>query len=143
MILACGQSGQHDHHDEAAAGGKATSDSIYNIVMEDHNVAMAKLGQLKKYQDLCAKEVDSITTVLAKKKDPALAARKEMLESLKTSLKQAEDDMDHWMTGFEPDSAGTTEESKLKYYNAEKDKVGSIKDNMLALLSRADTTFKK
>src|SRR4030095_78948 len=116
---------------------------IYNIVMEDHNVAMGKMGQLARYQKLCAKESDSLTALLTKKKDPVLAERKLKLDSLKTALKEAEDAMNHWMEGFEPDSAGTTEDSKLKYYNAEMEKVGSIKDNMLTLLSRADSTFKK
>jgi len=51
--------------------------------------------------------------------------------------------MDHWMQGFETDSAGTTEESKLKYYTKEKEKVGAIKENMIAVLARADSVLKK
>ena len=58
-------------------------------------------------------------------------------------LKRVEENMDHWMEAFEPDSAGSDEASKLKYYTAEKNKVGAIKDNMISLLAKADSVLKK
>ena len=143
IVLSCGQAGQQEHHEEAATGSKATSDSIYNIVMEDHNVAMAKMGKLVKYQELCANASDSITSLLKKNRDPELLVRKIELDSLRILLRGAEKSMNHWMEHFEPDSAGTTEASKLKYYNAEKEKVGPIKDNILSLLSHADSILNK
>jgi len=143
MLTACGGSGGHENHTAASETAKSPSDSVYNLVMEDHNVAMPKMGQLSRYQVAAKKESDSIAGVLAKKKDPALSARKQMLDSLQVQLKTAEDDMDHWMQGFETDSAGTTEESKLKYYTKEKEKVGAIKENMIAVLARADSVLKK
>jgi len=143
LLTACGGGGSHEHQEAAGETAKSQSDSVYNLVMEDHNVTMPKMSQLSRYQEMVKKKSDSIGAVLTKKKDPALAAYKQMLDSLKVQLKTAEDGMDKWMEKFETDSAGTTEESKLKYYTKEKEKVGAIKENIISVLARADSALKK
>ena len=143
LLTACGGGGSQGHHEAAGETAKSPSDSVYNLVMDDHNVAMPKMGQLSRYQVTVKKESDSIAAVLSKKKDPVLAARKQMLDSLRVQLKTAEDDMNHWMESFETDSAGTTEELKLKYYSKEKEKVGAIKENIISVLALADSALKK
>jgi hypothetical protein len=70
------------------------------------------------------------------------AAKKELSETyadISKQLKQAEDKMNAWMEEFSIDSASEDTDRRIKYLTGEKVKVDSVRDQILSVISKADS----
>ena len=119
---------------------KTPEDSLYQEVMHDHDLAMARMGKVSKYIKLSQQRIDSISKLSA----PAqrkLSLYKNSLDSLNRSLRKAHENMYTWMEEFSLDSAIETNANRRAYLLSEKPKVERVKNDILSLLTKADSLF--
>lgn len=110
---------------------RTLSDTLYREVMKGHDVGMAKIGELMRYQQLLRQKADSIDQT--RNGD----THKSILDSVLEELTQAEALMNQWMQEFEPDHAGSTEEEKTSFYLSEKEKIDTVNARILRSIERA------
>lgn len=121
---------------------KTREDSLYHDVMNDHNIAMARMGKLSKYIQEVQRQLDS-TRQLSLARQRAARAHTTALDSLGVRLRAAETSMNVWMDQFSLDSAGVTNQNRLHYLENEKLRVLKVKDDILTSLEQADSLFSK
>lgn len=100
---------------------RSQSDSLYKAVMEGHELSMAKMGEIVKYQKIIKQRTDSLAGLKAKN-----ASLQAGLDSAWRSLNEAEELMNKWMQDFDPDKAGNTEKDKAAFYSKEKAKIDTV-----------------
>jgi hypothetical protein len=135
-LTACNNSG-----DTADSSQKKTADSLYDEVMDGHDVGMAKMGKLESAQNEVNRLIDSIGKLPAAAQQAA-ASLKSRLDSLKAELDYAGTAMDKWMVEMSWDSAENNLEKRIKYLTEEKLKVNQVRDNILNGLQKADTLLR-
>lgn len=113
------------------------SDSLYKAVMEGHDVAMARMGELVRYKKQLQQQADSLKSL--KDFDTTLVTT---LETAAKDLDDAEELMNKWMQEFEPDDAGTTEQQMVAFYSKEKEKVDTVKVRIFRGLDNAKELLK-
>jgi hypothetical protein len=117
---------------------KTKKDSLYQDVMDGHDVGMAKMGKIGGYIKTIGASIDSL-----KKLPTAKPADIAIHESILKDLKQAEYRMNRWMEEFVLDSAENNEPVRISYLESEKDKVNRIRERILGSISRADSLYGK
>ncbi|MBZ5857491.1 hypothetical protein [Flavihumibacter profundi] len=133
----------HDNTDRKngfSEKAKTPEDSLFQLVLDGHDFGMGKMGKIKGYQQQAIQALDSVSKL------PESATKKQLMQTyldLKEDLAYAENSMDSWMTGFNPDSAKENAEARIKYLTGEKAKVDKVKESILTSLQRADSIFKK
>jgi hypothetical protein len=132
FFAACGNESEQV---SATPAQQESPDSLFQYVMEEHNVAMAKVKKVRGYRAQADKKIDSLKKV----KKPT-----EALTTLSGELKSADENMDKWMKEFSLDSAQEgANEKRINYLNAEKVKVTKVKEEILSVLAKADTMLSK
>lgn len=119
---------------------KTKEDSLFHQIMEGHDVGMAKMGQIRKYEALAQQQLDSLAKLPAAQHNKAY---QENLLAVQQELGAAGKNMDTWMEEFNPDSLKDDQAAHLKYYQAEVDRVAGVKKQILDGLQHADSLFKK
>ena len=114
-------------------------DSLHHDVMEGHDVGMAKIGRIRKYLVRIQHELDSINKLPAKQQDKQY---QQNLVDLQEELNYAEYGMNTWMEEYKDDSAKGNETLRIKYLESEKEKVNTVKKQILEGLQRADSLLK-
>lgn len=140
-VLACNnaQDNAAERKDGYSNEPKTEIDSLYHQVMEGHDVGMAKMGALKKYNGLAQSKIDSVQKLSADKQDKSYLQE---VMTLQQQLINAEKGMNEWMEGFNLDSAsGPT--ASAGYLKSELQKVTIVRDNILGSLGKADSLLKK
>lgn len=132
FIIAC------NHASSGRAAGennssvpKTLSDSLYKKAIEGHDVGMAKMGEIARYQKILKQRSDSLT---------GLKNKAGMLPALNSALQElisAEELMNRWMQDFDPDKAGSTEAEKVRYYAREKKKIDTVTAQILRSIENA------
>lgn len=138
LILSCNNS--TDSHGNSTA--KTPADTLLDVVMDGHDVGMAKMGKLMRAQKEVSRLIDSIQKLPAKARDAA-SPYKVYLDSLLSDLNHADFLMNKWMEEFEMDSAVNNVEKRIQYLNSEKLKVTEMKTAILGSLQKADSLLKK
>jgi hypothetical protein len=121
---------------------KAKSDSLYEEVMDGHNIGMAKQSRLKALKQHAQNMLDSISKLPAAAQS-ALSPYKSRLDSLIADLDNSWNGMEQWMDDFKIDSAENNLEQRIRYLADEKLRVGKVKDAILGSLAKADSLLKK
>jgi hypothetical protein len=120
---------------------KTLNDSLMNDVMSGHDVAMGKMGKLTKLEQQAQAMLDSISKLPAKARQAA-APYSGRLDSLVKDLKYAEFAMDKWMNEFNMDSMKNDLNAQAKYLEEERQKVTTVKGNILTGIQRADSLLR-
>ena len=120
---------------------EAIADSLYDDVMDGHNVGMARFVTLQKARAEANRLIDSLQKLPAQAKQAA-APYKARLDSLVADLQYAEDAMNKWMDNFNLDSAKNDIEKRIQYLADEKVRVNKVRDAILESLQSADTLIK-
>ena len=142
ISVGCSNASDHSEHrkDGFSDNAKTPQDSLYQLVMDGHDVGMAKMGKIRSYQQQAQKALDSI------QKLPASSGKERLQQtymSIQEDLNFAEYSMNTWMEEFIPDSAKDNPEGRLTYLKTEHEKVEKVKNNIQLSLQRADSLFKK
>jgi len=119
---------------------KNKEDSLFQEVMEGHNIGMARMSKITKYLTRIQKSLDSINKLPAAKIDEGY---QQTLIDLQEDLNYAEYGMNTWMKEFKIDSAKENSEKRIQYLESEKIKVIKVKESILGSLQRADSIFIK
>lgn len=135
-LLSCNDTAKNPTNNNAAIPTTG-SDSLYKAVMEGHDVAMARMGDIVRYKTLLQSKADSLKA--AANHDTVLLAG---FETTVKDLDYAEELMNKWMREFEPDDAGTTEPEMVAFYTKEKEKVDTVKVRMFRSLDKAQELLK-
>ncbi|MFT4023049.1 MAG: hypothetical protein QM664_04595 [Flavihumibacter sp.] len=144
---ACNGGGSHEGHEDHAAARKdgfsekpaTTEDSLYKLVIDGHDEAMARMGRIKGLKADVETKLDSV------KKLPAGKLKEELTASYKllgAKLDTAYQSMNNWMKHFDPDSAKADAAKRVAYLQGELDKVNKVKEAIAGSLSKADSLFK-
>ena len=128
--------------DRQSSKSKTQADSLYNDVMDGHNVGMAKMGKLTRAEQTTRRLLDSIQKLPAKARQAAEPLRVK-LDSLQKNLSYAEFAMNKWMEEFNMDSAINDMQERVKYLDSEKIKVSKVKEAILGSLQAADSVLKE
>lgn len=137
MLMACG-----NNNSTAKSTEKTLSDSLFDDVMDGHNVGMAKMPKLTEAKKKAQIIIDSIQKLPAKAKQAA-APYLTQLDSLKKQLDYAEYAMNRWMEEINIDSANNDVQKRVQYLTDEKEKVNKVKTAILASLQKADSLLRK
>ncbi|HEX2628014.1 MAG TPA: hypothetical protein VHM26_03355, partial [Chitinophagaceae bacterium] len=142
-VVAC-----NNDKDEPGADAEPTgktieqeADSLWEQVMDGHDVGMAKMTKLEKAQEAVQRAIDSIGKLPAAAKTAA-ASLKTKLDSLQKDLKYASFAMDKWMEEFNADIKNKAADVRIKYLNEENLKVSKVKEAILGSLGKADSLLK-
>ena len=119
---------------------KTRQDSLYHEVMQGHDIGMAKMSALRKYQRQVKDQLDSMRIVPPQKLNQQY--QQAMIDLLE-ELNYADYAMFKWMEEFKVDSAADNEQKRLAYLESEKPKVEMVKHNILNSLRRADSLLDK
>ena len=117
---------------------KTREDSLYNEVMEGHDIGMARIGKLRRQINAVQTKLDSVQVL----KGNAADRLKDSLTLILQDLKSADAGMNLWMDEFQPDSARGDESRRINYLENEKLKVEKVRDQILNSLQRADSILK-
>ena len=135
-----GNSEQSDRKNGFSDIPKNKEDSLFQEVMEGHNIAMSRMVKITKYLTRIQEELDSINKLPAAKID---VKYQQALIDLREDLNYAENGMNIWMEEFKLDSAKENKEKRIQYLESEKIKVVKVKEAILGSLQRADSIFIK
>ncbi|ULQ51863.1 hypothetical protein [Flavihumibacter fluvii] len=142
VFAACNNSAhQHeDRKDGFSDNAKTPEDSLFQLVMDGHDVGMANIGKIRASLALAKAGLDSV----AKLKDsPEKEKLQQAFMDIQEDLNYAEYGMNTWMAEFNPDSATGNMDARIKYLSDEKTKVDKVKESILSSLQRADSLFRK
>ena len=131
---------QNERKDGFSNIPKNKEDSLFQEVMEGHNIGMARMIKITKYLTRIQKALDSINKLPAAKIDEEY---QQALIDLQEDLNYAEYGMNTWMKEFIADSAKENKEKRIQYLESEKIKVVKVKEAILGSLQRADSIFRK
>ena len=137
-IVACNNNAGESSGNSIA---KTKADTLFDEVMDGHNVAMGKMEKLTKAEREVNRLLDSLGKLPAKAQQAA-TPYKAKLNTLLGDLKNAEHSMDEWMKDFSIDTFSQNLEERVKYLNAEKGKVSQVKNAILDGLQRTDSLLK-
>ena len=131
---------QDDRKDGFTPVLKNREDSLYHEVMQGHDIGMAKMSTLRKYQRQVKAQLDSMSIIPRKQLNQKYhQAMSDLLEE----LNYADFAMFKWMEEFKVDSAEGNQKKRLTYLESEKPKVLLVRDNILNSLRRADSLLGK
>mgnify|MGYP001546894712 CR=1 FL=1 len=126
LLLACNNSSSDQEKGNVSNIPQTKSDSLYQDVMKGHERGMGRFGELHRYEALLSQMVDSLARVNGK--SPESKAFRWQMDSALTHLKNAENAMNQWMEEFDPNKEGKTENEKIDFYSAEKNKVIRVEE---------------
>jgi hypothetical protein len=144
VMSGCNNNNNNKTSDEDSTQPKnkeAIADSLYDEVMDGHNIGMARFVTLQKARAEANRLIDSIDKLPAQARQAA-ASYKTRLDSLVVDLQRAEDAMNKWMDNFNLDSAKNDVEQRIRYLADEKVRVNQVRDAILGSLQSADTLIK-
>ncbi|ULQ55749.1 hypothetical protein KJS94_13960 [Flavihumibacter rivuli] len=141
-MIACQGGGEEkvQRKDGFSALPSSPEDSLFQLVMDGHDIGMAKMGQLKGLQKRAQQALDSLNKL---KLTPAIEQQQQALMDVQEALNYAEYSMNTWMEEFNPDSSKEDLESRLNYLKVEQEKVEKVKNSILESLRFADSVMKK
>ncbi|MEI7585297.1 viral A-type inclusion protein [Runella sp.] len=123
---------------------KAAVEQAEKEVFVIHDEVMPKIGQLMEYKEALSKEITSLDSLLKIKSIDSLQKRKEEALALSSSLQDADKGMMDWMHDYNGDSLKTLSgDEALKAMNAEKAKIGAVRDKMLESMGKTAQLLKK
>ncbi|PZR25735.1 MAG: viral A-type inclusion protein [Citrobacter freundii] len=137
LLFSCG-----NNNAPAKSAEQTLSDSLFDQVMDGHNVGMAKMPKLTDAKKKAQIIIDSIQKLPAKAQQAA-APLLTQIDSLKKQLDYAEFAMNKWMDEINIDSANNDLKKRIQYLTDEKDKVNKVKTAILASLQKADSLLKR
>lgn len=121
---------------------EAQSDSLFEQVMDGHDIGMAKERKL----ETMTKRAEGLVDSLAKLPAKAMAAAepfKQQVSMLLGELKNADSLMTGWMNEFDAKKAKNAAfPERIDYLKLEKIKIDKVKDAILNSLNKADTLLK-
>jgi hypothetical protein len=142
IVIACNDNTGDEHATHRKDGFtktlKTKEDSLYQEVMDGHDIGMAKLGKMTGYIKAVNKSIDSI-----KSSGNPDQKKLVLLQSIAADLSQADYSMNRWMEEFKIDSAKDQEAARLAYLESERDKINTIKQRILSGIERADSLYSK
>ena len=142
VFASCQESGSDsastDRKDGYTKDLKSRKDSLYQEVMDGHDIGMARMGKIGGYLKSVNASIDSL-----KKLKSADTSKLPVLRSIAADLNQAEYGMNRWMEEFVLDSAENNEPVRVAYLESERDKVNRVKERILGSLKRADSLYGK
>lgn len=107
-------------------------------VNKGHNLGMAKMGQLTRYQQYTQRLRDSINALPAAAR-VQLDARLKQLDTLQRQIDSADTEMNKWMEGYQYDSLKDNPELRASYLSGEKIKVEAMVGLILSAIHKADS----
>lgn len=140
FFIACTESPKPARTDGFTKVLVTKEDSLLQDVMDGHDVGMARMIKLSKYQKKVADAIDSIGKLPSAKRDKAYLTT---LEELKEELSYAENSMNLWMDGFKMDSLKDQPSLRLTYLEQQRTTVLKVKEAILNSLGRTDSLFNK
>ena len=139
FLVSCGSDTSEERKNGYSDSPKNPEDSLFQDVMDLHDVAMSKMGKLAGYRKQFYGKDDSLKKIKSSSKELLTTKYGE----ISTDLKHAEDRMNAWMEQFSIDSAQDDTKRRIEYLESEKRKVSEVKDEILSALSKADSALKK
>ena len=118
---------------------KSLEDSLFKLVINGHDVGMAKISKIRQAGNEIQTLIDELSKKTGNRKnDSLLAAAKQV----KLQLDAADQGMNQWMETFNPDSMVGKEQERIAYLKDEQVKVEKVRDSILNSISGAEALLK-
>jgi hypothetical protein len=139
VLVACKNADKkhEDHSDEP----KAQADSLYNQLLDEHEVGMKDWMKIDGRQKRIKALLDSLAT-LPNKADAGISELKNKLNDAASTLQKAYDDMDSWMSSMNLDSAKNDLAQRIKYLTEEKLRATQVNEAIMKSIQKADSLLK-
>ena len=148
LLAVFGACNNADNKDKSLNAAKARADSLENLILKGHDIAMPKSMKIPDLQTEVKRLIDSIGKLPAKAKEAA-APYKSQLDAVDKELGDAYSSMESWMQEFgekfqelNNDSVKNNFEEKIKYYSSELPKIDQVKTAVLESVKKADSLLK-
>jgi hypothetical protein len=128
---------QEDHSD----GPMAQADSLYNQLLDEHEVGMKDWMKIDGRQKRIKALLDSLAT-LPNKADAGISELKNKLNDAASTLQKAYEDMDSWMSAMNLDSAKNDLAQRIKYLTEEKLRATQVNEAIMKSIQQADSLLK-
>jgi len=121
-------------------GNDKNSDAgrLQKEVEEIHDESMAKIGNLRYYQD-------TLATLLREMNLDTSVTNTEIAEkytSVMAALNEADDMMMDWMRNYNPNRGEMSPEERMEYLKSEKEKIEEVKKQMDEVIRKAENLLK-
>jgi hypothetical protein len=136
LMVGCGKSGQHEHHDqEEESPINNPNQALYDQVMDIHNDVMPKSDDI--YQR--KKEIkDKIANTKNIESD-----KKKQLEQIVAELDSADHSMMDWMHKFKPLPDSADQELAREYLENEMERIKTVRELINGSLQKAKEELEK
>jgi len=128
-VAACGPAQKED--------GEETVDpeTLKDEVMAVHDEVMPKMQDIMRLKKQARSKVDSLAT-----DSISNASQIESMETLISTLEEADETMMNWMRNYRRDFEGTDEEY-VAYLQKEKEAIEAVKEDMFAAIEEAESSL--
>ncbi|MEM6359466.1 MAG: hypothetical protein AAF149_01570 [Bacteroidota bacterium] len=106
--------------------------ALYDEVIDIHDEVMPKMDDIMKAKGALQEQLDTL-----RDSNPESSAIQELEQTI-LSLAQADEAMMNWMRNFKPQEDTVGHNAAMDYYKEERQKISSVKDQMLNALEEAD-----
>ena len=138
--FSCKEAAKEDRNPNNDATKRALSkkDSASKAAMDIHNEVMPKMGKIIGYEKMAKSRVDSVQNLINIKKCKCEDLHDMMNEYSKlfVQLKNAEQGMNDWMSGYNAEPNLATEELRIAYFEDQKMKAEKMKADFFAALDK-------
>jgi len=131
VLVSCGETQKKETEADVFQTNKNKIDSLYDKVMEEHDVAMPKMGRLMRLKKEIGERIDS----LGNEGEEILE-----LKEIKEDLENADKEMMQWMRDFEQQQLDSTNfETVKEYYKNQQEAIADVHDEMKKAMNEADS----
>lgn len=141
LILAACNNADKKHEGHVKDDPKLRADSLYDQLIDEHNVGMKDWMRIEDRKKQITKLLDSLGTLPAKA-NAGIEEFKNKLREASTGLQTAYDQMDTWMSSMNLDSAKNDLQQRIKYLTEENGRARQVNEAILKSLQKADSLLK-
>lgn len=140
VLMACNTTDKK-HEGKEKDDPKTQADSLYNQLLDEHEVGMKDWMRIEERKKQIAKALDSLATLPAKA-NAGIGELKNKLKEASTGLQTAYEQMDSWMSSMNLDSAKNDLQQRIKYLTEENGRARQVNEVILKSLKKADSLLK-
>jgi hypothetical protein len=133
IMVGCGKSGHHEHHDEDEAQSDNPNQALYDQVMDIHNEVMPKSDEIYQLKKKINEKISASTQ----------PEQKKLLEQIAKELDSADHSMMDWMHKFKPLPDSANQELAREYLENEMERIKKVRELVNGSVQKANEELTK
>ncbi len=135
LMVGCGKSGHHEHHDEDESESSNPNQALYDQVMDIHNEVMPRSDEIYQLKKEIKDKIANTTNLQPDKK--------KQLELVIAELDSADRSMMDWMHKFKPLPDSANQELAREYLENEMERIKNVRELINGSMQKAKEELEK